>query len=447
MILTPPQHKNYAGKYKKTSAVFLQDELVSTLASLLSVLSIRGVSNPIPSFSSRLLFWLFTAIAASAAGILLFGIHKDVRRYATVRTIGRTLCAVACKEAGLLIVLCFGLLPLAGKAFYVLLIFVDFCLSAGGLFYLRVVARIYTAEHNQKSSVLKKAQSRTVLVQGTERPSIEMAHALEKEGYEVVGLLTTNAAMEGRVISDYIVYAFNTEEDLSRLQWRLGGVDCIFFPHQLEEPMPTEPKEVPQVDGMSFAEHVVKRSFDIAMSALLLLVFSPVILICALAIKLEDGGPVIFSQERIGRDAKPFYIYKFRSMRTDAEKDGVPELYTGDEDPRLTRTGRFLRVHHLDELPQLWNVFIGDMSFIGYRPEREYYIEQIMERNARYRYLYQIRPGVTSYATLYNGYTDTLDKMLTRLDLDLYYLRNHSLWFDAKVLGLTFLSIVSGKKF
>ena len=109
--------------------------------------------------------------------------------------------------------------------------------------------------------------------------------------------------------------------------------------------------------------------------------------------------------------------------------------------------GAFLRAHHLDELPQLWNVFKGDMSFIGYRPERQYYIDMIMDRNPRYRYLYQIRPGVTSYATLFNGYTDTMEKMLTRLDLDLYYLRNHSILFDIKVLGLTFLGILSGRKF
>ena len=100
-------------------------------------------------------------------------------------------------------------------------------------------------------------------------------------------------------------------------------------------------------------------------------------------------------------------------MRLDAEKFG-PALYKGGADPRMTRAGKFLREHHLDELPQLWNVFIGDMSFIGPRPERKFYIDQIMERDPRYRYLYQIRPGVTSYATLYNGYTDTLEKMLRR---------------------------------
>ena len=197
---------------------------------------------------------------------------------------------------------------------------------------------------------------------------------------------------------------------------------------------------------MGTAGQTLKRAFDIVLSSVLMLIFSPMALISAIAVKLEDGGPILYSQERIGRGGRPFHILKFRSMRTDAEAAGA-QLYAGDSDPRLTRVGAFLRKHHLDELPQLWNVLRGDMSFIGYRPERQVYIRQIMEHNPRYRYLYQIRPGVTSYATLYNGYTDTLEKMLTRLDLDLYYLRHHSILFDARVLGLTFLNIVSGKKF
>ena len=122
-------------------------------------------------------------------------------------------------------------------------------------------------------------------------------------------------------------------------------------------------------------------------------------------------------------------------------------LYKGGADPRMTRVGKFLRVHHLDELPQLWNVFVGDMSFIGPRPERKFYIDQIMERDPRYRYLYQIRPGVTSYATLYNGYTDTVDKMLRRLRYDLFYLEHRSWLFDFKILVKTFLNIAFGKKF
>lgn len=179
-----------------------------------------------------------------------------------------------------------------------------------------------------------------------------------------------------------------------------------------------------------------------------MLVFSPLFLVCWALIHFFDHGHTIYSQERIGKGGKPFRIYKFRTMRLDAEEDG-PQLSCGDvdNDPRLTPIGSFLRAHHLDELPQLWNVFVGDMAFIGYRPERKYFIEQIEQHDPRYRQLYAIRPGVTSYATLYNGYTDTMEKMLRRLEYDLYYLEHQSLLFDCKILWLTFVYIVSGKKF
>ncbi len=133
-------------------------------------------------------------------------------------------------------------------------------------------------------------------------------------------------------------------------------------------------------------------------------------------------------------------------MIVDAEKDGEL-LYQHENEKRMTKVGKFLRKHHLDELPQLWNVLKGDMSFVGYRPERKYFIDQIMELDPRYEQLYQIRPGVTSYATLYNGYTDTMEKMLKRLALDLQYLESQSWLTDMKILWLTFMSIVSGKKF
>ena len=134
-------------------------------------------------------------------------------------------------------------------------------------------------------------------------------------------------------------------------------------------------------------------------------------------------------------------------MSKHAEGNGIPKLMEIPNDPRLTRVGNMLRRHHLDELPQLWNVLKGDMAFVGPRPERQYYIDKIMEHDPRYRFLYQIRPGVTSYATLYNGYTDTMDKMLRRLKLDLYYLEHRSWWFDAKILFMTFANIVFGKVF
>ena len=199
-------------------------------------------------------------------------------------------------------------------------------------------------------------------------------------------------------------------------------------------------------DGMNEVERNVKRVFDFLVAFVALVVFSPLFIVCYFAVKHEDGGPAIFKQERIGRFGRPFYIYKFRSMRVDAEKNG-PALYQHERDTRMTKVGRFLRVHHLDELPQLWNVVRGDMSFIGPRPERKFYIDQIMKLDPRYAYLYQIRPGVTSYATLYNGYTDTMDKMLKRLELDLYYLKHRSWWFDITILFKTFVNLAIGKKF
>ncbi len=197
---------------------------------------------------------------------------------------------------------------------------------------------------------------------------------------------------------------------------------------------------------MNIIQKIAKRTIDIVISAITLVVFSPLFLYCYIMVRKEDGGTAIFSQERIGLHGKPFFIYKFRSMKMNAEED-EPLLFSQNNDERLTRIGKTLREHHLDELPQLWNVLKGDMSFVGPRPERKFYIDQIMKHNPDYVKLYQIRPGVTSYATLYNGYTDTMEKMLRRLDLDLYYLDHNSLIFDMKILWMTFTSIVFGKKF
>ena len=208
------------------------------------------------------------------------------------------------------------------------------------------------------------------------------------------------------------------------------------------------PKDAYIPDGMSAFARNVKRMFDCFAALIAMIVFSPLYLICYILIKREDGGPAIYRQERIGRFGRPFYIYKFRSMRMDAEKMG-PQLSNagGKSDPRLTKIGAFIRAHHLDELPQLYNVFIGDMSFVGPRPERKFYIDQIVEHDKRYVYLYQIRPGVTSPATLYNGYTNTMGKMLSRLEWDLYYLGHRSWWMDISILFKTFCRIVFGKIF
>ena len=198
---------------------------------------------------------------------------------------------------------------------------------------------------------------------------------------------------------------------------------------------------------MNRIERIIKRTFDFTLALVSLVVFSPLIALIAFMIKREDPeGDVLYRQERIGYKGKPFMLYKFRSMRMDAERDNSPQLFT-DGDSRLTRVGAFIRAHHLDEFPQLWNVIKGEMSFVGPRPERQFFIDQIMEHNPDYVRLYTVPPGLFSYATLYNGYTDTMEKMLERLRLDLRYLDDFSLFTDVKIIFLTAFSIIFGKKF
>ncbi|EBW7783174.1 sugar transferase [Bacteroides xylanisolvens] len=198
---------------------------------------------------------------------------------------------------------------------------------------------------------------------------------------------------------------------------------------------------------MSPAACRTKRVLDVMASVIGMAVFSPLFLIIYIAIKWEDGGKAIFRQERVGYHGETFTLYKFRSMIASSESDGRPALCSGADDRRLTCVGRFLREHHLDELPQLWNVLKGEMSFVGPRPERRFFVDKIMYINPAYALLYQLRPGLFSAATLYNGYTDTMEKMLERLRMDLDYLYNRTLWLDTKIIFLTVFSILTGKKF
>ncbi|MBR2177754.1 MAG: sugar transferase [Paludibacteraceae bacterium] len=199
-------------------------------------------------------------------------------------------------------------------------------------------------------------------------------------------------------------------------------------------------------DGMTRGGRLIKNSADIFLAAVFMILSTPLWIIIYIAIKKEDNGPVLYKQERIGKFGRPFYILKFRSMRIDAEEDG-PQLYTAGVDERITKVGKFLREHHLDELPQLINVLKGEMSFVGPRPERQYYIEKIMEIDDRYPCLYQVKPGVTSYATLYHGYCDTVEKMVKRLRVDLLYIKRRSLWTDIKIAFATVFRVSRGTKF
>ncbi len=199
-------------------------------------------------------------------------------------------------------------------------------------------------------------------------------------------------------------------------------------------------------DAMRPWQRCVKRVTDFVCALFGIVVLSPLFLIIAVVLIFQKNGPVFFSQKRIGYGGKPFTIYKFRTLSTVVEDEG-PQLIAKSDSVKSTRFERFLREHHLDELPQLWNVLIGDMSLVGPRPERKYYIDQIMQHTHDYMLIYQMRPGLTSEATLYNGYTDTMEKMLKRLDMDLRYLENRSLGLDMKIILSTVYGMLSGKKF
>ena len=188
---------------------------------------------------------------------------------------------------------------------------------------------------------------------------------------------------------------------------------------------------------------VLKRGGDVALALVFLLLAWPVYLATALVVKLTSTGPVFYAQERIGRYGQPFRIYKFRSMVVDAEKMG-PAL-SSDYDPRVTRWGRFMRKVRLDELPQFWNVLKGDMSVVGPRPERRFFIEQIAKVAPHYRHLHRVRPGLTSLGQVKYGYAETVPQMVERLKFDILYIENMSLAMDIRVLLYTLKIIVEGR--
>ena len=195
---------------------------------------------------------------------------------------------------------------------------------------------------------------------------------------------------------------------------------------------------------MSDSELCIKRAFDILASSVGLVIVSPLMALIALQVKISSRGPVFYSQERIGLYGIPFRIYKFRTMIDHAEEDGVPRI-TLDNDPRITKLGHWLRKYRLDELPQLWNILRGDMSIVGPRPERPFFIEQIMKEAPYYCLIYKVRPGLTSWGPIRVGYTDTMEKMIERLNADIVYVENMSLILDLKILFFTIGVIVHGK--
>lgn len=186
----------------------------------------------------------------------------------------------------------------------------------------------------------------------------------------------------------------------------------------------------------------LKRILDVSVSILALILLSPLYIGLMLAVKAGSKGPIFFKQLRIGHHGKPFYIYKFRTMVVDAEKDG-PQL-SNSHDSRITPLGKWMRKTRLDEIPQFFNVVIGDMSLVGPRPERQFFIDKIMAVAPHYRHLQKVRPGITSWGQVKYGYAENVDQMVQRLKYDVLYIENMSLAVDFKILGYTVITVIKG---
>ena len=235
------------------------------------------------------------------------------------------------------------------------------------------------------------------------------------------------------------------------LECKLRGLHVVDLPAFFERQTGILPLESINASWMIFSEgftngsgrDIVKRLFDLLVSGSFLVLFMPVMLLTALLIRLESHGPVFYTQERAGQFGEPFTIFKFRSMRTDAEKDGV--VWARKNDDRTTRVGRFIRRTRIDELPQVINVFLGHMSFVGPRPERPFFVNDLAAQIPYYHARHSVKPGITGWAQVRFSYGASVEDAMHKLQYDLYYVKNHSLFLDIMILLQTVQVVVTGK--
>ena len=344
------------------------------------------------------------------------------------------------------------------------------------LFVFSAVFRFVLASYVRKQLDAKKLSFKSILV-GSGKEAGDLLQSFQHErtkGYEFIGYMKINGdTVDSRIdqipylgsinqiryvandnqIEDIIIALStgNSEaiakivSDLEDLQLRIHVLPNLFSILSGHVKMESFGRSMIEVKRDLVPTHVVfiKRIFDILISIASLLLLSPVILMGAIGVKTTSKGPIFFKQNRLGKNGKSFKIIKLRSMVLDAEKLG-PQL-SSEEDPRITPWGRTMRKYRIDELPQFYNVLMGDMAIVGPRPERKFYFEQIIAEAPQYKFLLRVKPGITSWGMVKYGYAENVEEMLERARFDLIYTENITLLSDIKILFYTLVTVLQGR--
>lgn len=344
------------------------------------------------------------------------------------------------------------------------------------LFVFSAFFRFVLATYVRKQLDAKKLSFKSILV-GSGKDAGDLLQSFQQErtkGYDIIGYMKVNGdAVDSRI--NQIPYLGNTNQirdvandnqiedivialssgnseaiakivsDLEDLQLRIHVLPNLFSILSGHVKMESFGRSMIEVKRDLVPPHVVviKRLFDILISIASLLLLSPIILLGAVGVKATSKGPIFFRQNRLGKNGKSFKIIKLRSMVLDAEKLG-PQL-SKEDDPRITSWGRTMRKYRIDELPQFYNVLMGDMAIVGPRPERKFYFEQIIAEAPQYKFLLRVKPGITSWGMVKYGYAENVEEMLERARFDLIYTENITLLSDIKILFYTLVTVLQGR--